>query len=113
VAERDAREVGGAWAGFQDLNGAALVRGVARGFVVRTLEERGRVFGVAFRPGCFRPFLGRPVSEITDQTVPARDIFGPRLPADATRESVDAFLLAHLPAPDPMTRTSVTPTRPT
>jgi AraC-like DNA-binding protein len=88
------------------LNGAALVRGVARGFVVRTLEGRGRVFGAAFRPGCFRPFLARPVSEIIDQTLPAREIFGPDLPAEATRQSVDALLLAHLPAPDPLTQTA-------
>src|ERR671917_2826038 len=38
---------------------APLVRGVARGHVVRVLEGAGRVFGVAFRPGCFRPFLDR------------------------------------------------------
>jgi AraC-like DNA-binding protein len=150
VGERDAREVGGAWAGFQDhwygapapglepyvayywavswdlrgqapyrqkvvpypqvhfsfLNGEALVRGVNRGFVVRTLEGRGRVFGAAFRPGCFRPFLGRPVSMIADQTLPGAAVFGGGLPSEATKESVDAFLLARLPEPDPNAQTA-------
>src|SRR4051794_3985535 len=61
-------------------NGAATVRGPERGHVVRVLAERGEVFGVAFRPGCFRPFLGRAVSTITGRSVPAADIFGPDLP---------------------------------
>lgn len=89
------------------LNGGALVRGVARGFVVRTLEGQGRVFGVAFRPGCFRPLLGGPVSAITDRTLPAAAIFdGAALPDAATKDTVDAFLLAHLPEPDPATETA-------
>lgn len=148
---RDPREVGGAWASFQNhwtgapaaglapyvahywsvswdlrgqppfrqkvvpypqvhlsfLNDVALVRGVARGFVVRTLQGQGRVFGVAFRPGCFRPLLRRPVSTITDRTLPAAAIFdGAALPAEAGPETVDAFLLAHLPRPDPTTETA-------
>jgi AraC-like DNA-binding protein len=147
---RDAREVGGAWASFQEhwhgppaaalapyvahywavswdlrgqppfrqkivpmpqvhlsfLNGGALVRGVSRGFVVRTLEGRGRVFGVAFRPGCFRPFLGRPLSTITDRTLPAESVFGGPPPTSATASSVDAFLLAHRPGPDPVMETA-------
>ncbi|GIJ65247.1 helix-turn-helix domain-containing protein [Virgisporangium ochraceum] len=82
------------------LNGEPLVRGVSRGFVVRTLEGRGRVFGVAFRPGCFRPFLGRPVSTITDRTLPAAAVFDGAVPSAQT---VDAFLLDRLPGPDPAT----------
>lgn len=86
------------------LDGTALVRGVARRFVVRTLEGRGRVFGVAFRPGCFRPLLRRPVSTITDRTLPAAEIFdGAALPHEATAATVDAFLLAHRPRPEPAT----------
>lgn len=142
---RDQREVGGAWATFQDhwkgepaaalapyvahywavtwdlrgqppytqkivpypqvhlsfLNGEALVRGVSSGFVERELDGRGRVFGVAFRPGCFRPFLGRPIATITDRTLPAAGIFDGAAPPEPDRASVDAFLLKHLPAPDP------------
>ncbi len=87
-------------------NGEGLVRGVARGFVVRDLDGQGRVFGVAFRPGCFRPLLGRPVSTITDRTLPAAAVFDGAAPSEPTAESVDAFLLAHLPEPDPTTETA-------
>ena len=30
-----------------------------------------------FRPGCFRAFLGGPVSDIADRAVPLTDVFGP------------------------------------
>ncbi len=43
----------------------------------RELVGRGRVLGVVFRPGCFRPLLGRPVETLTEQSVPAIDVFGP------------------------------------
>jgi AraC-like DNA-binding protein len=88
---------------------APVVRGVARRHSVRVLEDVGRAFGVAFRPGRFRPFLGCPVSTITDLSVPADEIFGPDLPrramADATDEAesariIEQFLLANLPARD-------------
>jgi AraC-like DNA-binding protein len=62
------------------LNETATVRGLERGHVVRVLEGRGQVFGVTFRPGCFRPFLGSPVSTLTGRSVPATDVFGPDLP---------------------------------
>jgi AraC-like DNA-binding protein len=89
------------------LDGEALVRGVARRFVVRELRGQGRVFGVAFRPGCFRPLLRRPVSAITDRTLPAAEIFdGAALPDEATTATVDAFLLARRPEPDPVTETA-------
>lgn len=115
-AQRDDREVRGAWSSFQrhwyadpgpdlapfvsrywfaawDLHGqspyrqlivpypnmhlsfvndtAAAVHGVARGHLFRVLEGDGRVFGVAIRPGRFRPFLRSPVSAITDRSVAA------------------------------------------
>jgi AraC-like DNA-binding protein len=119
---RDEREVGGAWARFQqhghlpaaadlapfvsrywwarwDLrgqpdyrqllvpnpsvhltsasDGTSLVRGVPRRRVHRTLSGVGGVFGVTFRPGTFRRFLGRPVATLTDRTLPATAVFGP------------------------------------
>lgn len=149
--QRDARQVGGAWASFQrhgyvepgpdlapfvarywfatwDLRGQPpyrqlvvpypnvhlslfndqppLVRGVSRGHVYRVLEGNGRVFGVAFRPGCFRQVLGRSVSTITDRALAAREVFGDGLPpwsvdrAELIR-AVEAFLRATLPPPDP------------
>jgi AraC-like DNA-binding protein len=86
------------------LNGIATVRGVERRHVVRVLEGSGRVFGVTFRPGCFRPFLGKPVSTLTGRSVPAADVFGPGLPHVTGEDTaaVEDFLRARLPAPDPL-----------
>src|SRR5688572_15111177 len=83
-----------------------LVRGVARGHVVRTLEGAGRVLGVAFRPGCFRPFLGCPVSALTDRSVGATAVFGPDVPRYPTVERVEEFLRSHRPDPDPLAETA-------
>ncbi|MEU8607537.1 helix-turn-helix domain-containing protein [Actinoplanes sp. NPDC048791] len=71
---------------FRD--GDAVVRGPERGHVVRVLEGRGRVFGVTFRPGCFRPFLGASVATITGRTLPASAVFGPGLPLGGEKEAV-------------------------
>lgn len=81
--------------------GRADVNGVVSGHQYKILDGVNHVFGVAFRPGCFRPFLGASVSTITDKVVPAADVFGPDLPAEPDVPSVEAFLLARLPAPDP------------
>ncbi|MFC4858224.1 AraC family transcriptional regulator [Actinophytocola glycyrrhizae] len=81
--------------------GRADVNGVVSGYRIKVLEGRGSVFGVAFRPGCFRPFLGAPVSTITDRVVPAADVFGPDVPKRPDAAEVERFLLARLPAPDP------------
>jgi AraC-like DNA-binding protein len=64
--------------------GRARVVGVVRGEFTETIEGRGRVVGVRFRPGGFRPFLGAPVSGITDRFLPVEEIFGPaaRVAAD-------------------------------
>jgi AraC-like DNA-binding protein len=85
---------------FRD--GAATVRGPERGHVVRVLEGRGEVFGVAFRPGCFRPFLGASVSTITGRSLAAAEVFGPDLP-HGPAEAVEEFLRARLPAHDSLT----------
>jgi AraC-like DNA-binding protein len=82
--------------------GHAAVNGVVSGFQVRVLEGADHVFGVAVRPGCFRPFLGAPVSTITDRVVPVAEVFG-AAPARADRDTVEEFLLARLPEPDPRT----------
>ncbi|MGH3762027.1 AraC family transcriptional regulator [Actinophytocola sp.] len=83
--------------------GEATVRGVSSGYHVKVLEGDGRVFGVEFRPGCFRPFLGAPVSTLADRSVDAREIFGPDLPSPPEIGTVEEFLRAHLPEPDPRT----------
>jgi len=86
-----------------------VVRGVARRHVSRVLDGVGRAFGVAFRPGGFRPFLRAPVCTITGRSVPARAVFGPDLPERAMASAADetelaglieGFLLARMPAPD-------------
>lgn len=93
---------------------APVVRGVARRHGFRVLDGVGRAFGVAFRPGCFRPLLGVSVSTITQRSVPARAVFGPDLPERAMAGAFDAtelarvielFLLANMPAPDPTVTT--------
>jgi AraC-like DNA-binding protein len=76
------------------------VHGVARRHVVRELDGLGRVFGVAFRPGAFRPWLGGAVSTLTDRTVPAGDIFPGPLPRRPHKDTVDAFLVARRPDED-------------
>lgn len=89
---------------------AAEVHGVSRRHGVKVLEGAGRVFGVAFRPGCFRPFLRSSVSAITDRSIPACDVFGPDVPERAMAEAADevemvavveCFLRANLPPYDP------------
>lgn len=85
---------------FHD-DGVATVNGVCSGHQTRVLAGRGGVVGVAFRPGCFRPFLGAPVSTITDRSVDAREVFGPDLPDQPEVATVERFLRAHRPEPDP------------
>ncbi|GGY68984.1 helix-turn-helix domain-containing protein [Streptomyces omiyaensis] len=113
---------------------SAEVAGVAQGLFSQRLEGEGRVCGVQFRPGGFRPFApARPVSDWTDRRVPLHEALpgagrpspgGPpaeavlpaavpgALPAvlsavlspdddHARVAALDAFLLAHGPAPDP------------
>ncbi|MGH3876934.1 MAG: DUF6597 domain-containing transcriptional factor [Actinophytocola sp.] len=62
--------------------GGATVHGVSSGFQVKVLEGDGGVFGVEFRPGCFRPFLGAPVATLADRSIDAREVFGSDPPAE-------------------------------
>ncbi|MFG2645851.1 DUF6597 domain-containing transcriptional factor [Streptomyces sp. NPDC048370] len=91
----------------------AEVSGIGLELFTKKLTGVGRVCGVQFRPGGFRPFAPeRPVSDWTGRRVPLDEVF-----ADADAASVaavlgpetdharvaalDAFLLALGPAPDP------------
>ena len=47
----------------------------------RWLTGQGWVFGVKFKAGGFRPFLGRAVSSIRDKVIPGAEVFGPELEA--------------------------------
>ncbi|MFD8013321.1 DUF6597 domain-containing transcriptional factor [Streptomyces sp. NPDC058955] len=115
----------------------AEVSGVGQGLFTKRLEGEGRVRGVQFRPGGFRPFAPAwPVSAWTGRRVPLHEAFpgtratageaalsaalpavpspvpsptlSPVLPPvlspdddHAIVAALDAFLLAHGPAPDP------------
>jgi AraC-like DNA-binding protein len=68
---------------------------------------------VRFRAGCFRPFWGAPVSQLSDRVVPTTRVFGPL--AEKTRQAVmcadrdddmtshaESMLFAMLPERDPV-----------
>ncbi|MCL8015815.1 helix-turn-helix domain-containing protein [Streptomyces sp. AS02] len=91
----------------------AEVTGVALDLYTRKLTGRGRVCGVKFRPGGFRPFApGAPVSRWTGVALPAEEVF-PQATGDAAHTIVtpaddqarvaalDTFLLALPCTPDP------------
>jgi len=83
-------------------HGGATVHGVSSGYQVKVLEGDGGVFGVEFRPGCFRPFLDAPVATLADRSIDAREVFGADPPAEPDVPAVERFLRAHLPEPDPL-----------
>ncbi|MFE5188736.1 DUF6597 domain-containing transcriptional factor [Streptomyces sp. NPDC056628] len=91
----------------------AELTGVALGLYTRKLTGRGRVCGVKFRPGGFRPHApGEPVSRWTGRVLAAAEVF-PGATGDTARTVVgpvrdedrvaalDAFLLALPRVPDP------------
>ncbi|MDQ0941551.1 helix-turn-helix domain-containing protein [Streptomyces sp. V1I1] len=89
------------------------VAGIGLGLFTQKLEGRGRVCGVQFRPGGFRPFAPeRPVSDWTGQRVPVADVLAGADPEtvrgilgpegeDAQVAALDALLLGLEPAADP------------
>ncbi|MFD5189094.1 DUF6597 domain-containing transcriptional factor [Streptomyces sp. NPDC058357] len=96
---------GAGFAGFVEVSGIGLE------LFTQKLEGRGRVCGVQFRPGGFRPFApDRPVSEWTGRRLPADEVFTPPAPPsdvlgpadeDARVAALDTYLLALGPEPDP------------
>jgi AraC-like DNA-binding protein len=92
--------------------GRLTVSGVGRGRFTYAYRGVGGVFGIKFRPGGFLPFLGRPLSDITDTVLPAEQLWGPPATALAERMTdaagldhrvalVEAFLRERWPEPDP------------
>lgn len=91
--------------------GYAEVSGIGLELFTQKLEARGRVCGVQFRPGGFRPFApGAPVSRWTGRRLPVAEVFAPPAPASAVLDpadedervaALDAYLLALGPGPDP------------
>ncbi|MDX2563982.1 helix-turn-helix domain-containing protein [Streptomyces sp. TX20-6-3] len=117
-----------------DARASAEVSGIGLGLFTQKLTETGRVCGVQFRPGGFRPFAPAwPVSTWTGRRVPLEEVFpdagtdtDARVATGTDAEAghtgtdagvlsavlspdtdharvaaLDAFLLAHSPAPDP------------
>lgn len=87
------------------------VFGVMRGKFSRVLEDEGRVLGIKFRPAGFHPFLGSPVSGLTDRVTGLRNVFGTEgevyeeailaLENDRERvETAEAFLRERVPERD-------------
>ncbi|MEU7072487.1 helix-turn-helix domain-containing protein [Streptomyces narbonensis] len=89
---------------------SAEVSGIGLGLFTQELTGLGRVCGIQFRPGGFRPFAPAwPVSTWTGRRVPLAEVFASAAgegavlsPEDdhARVAALDAFLLAHGPAPD-------------
>jgi AraC-like DNA-binding protein len=52
------------------------VFGVETGKFARLLENKGRVFGIKFKPGAFYPFVKAPVSQLTNTSISFWDAFG-------------------------------------
>ena len=61
--------------GVGDVSGAVAV-GTMRTAAIHELTGRVDMLGVRFHPGCGLPFIGVPLSEITDQRVPLDEIWG-------------------------------------
>ncbi|WP_320778802.1 helix-turn-helix domain-containing protein [Streptomyces sp. CRN 30] len=94
------------------VEGRAEVAGIGLGLFAQELEGCGRVCGIQFRPGGFRPFApDRPVSDWTGRRVPlpetaladassVRAVLDPE-EEDARVAALDTFLLRLGPRPDP------------
>ncbi|MFE2849916.1 DUF6597 domain-containing transcriptional factor [Streptomyces lavendulae] len=67
--------------------GQAQITGIVSDTFTREISGTGRVLGLRFRPGGFRPFLTAPVSTLTDRVLDIEEIFGP-----AARAAADAII---------------------
>lgn len=56
--------------------GLTRVVGIPSGRFTTRLEGEGRVLGVKFRPGGFRPWIQGPVCELTGRTLPPDEVLG-------------------------------------
>jgi len=91
----------------------AGIYGVDRSLFARLLSGQGKALGVRFRAGCFRPFWGAPIAQLSDRVVPATRLFGPL--AEKTRQAImcadtdgdmvggaESLLFSGLPERDPV-----------
>jgi AraC-like DNA-binding protein len=90
----------------------AKIAGVHTGRFTTELADEGWVFGVKFRAGAFRPYLGRSVASLRDRSVPIDEVFGTqgvalarqisRLREDAEKAAaVERFLNERVTPSDP------------
>ena len=88
------------------------VYGVHTARYTKLLAGQGFAFGIKFRPGGFRPFLGRAVADIADRRVALAQLFGGDgdqlarqvracAAPGAMAAAAEAFLLARRPPADP------------
>lgn len=91
--------------------GECRVGGVHSGRFSTVLKGRGRVFGIKFRPGGFRPFLKAPVVTLRDRIIPGEKVFGKRVlefvdlwesgcDVKKTIATMDEFMRERRPPPD-------------
>ncbi len=91
--------------------GQTQIFGVMTGKFSRLLENKGRVFGIKFRPGAFYPFVKVPISTFTDATLSFHQAFGvdvgtledilfAREDEKEMRAVAEQFLCEHLPERD-------------
>lgn len=93
--------------------GSAEAAGIGMELFTQTLEGSGRVCGVQFRPGGFRPFApDRPVSDLTGCRAPLSEVFSGAdqgtvaavlepVDDDGRVAALDQFLLSRGPREDP------------
>src|SRR5436190_16222824 len=92
--------------------GLLTINGIGRERFTYEYSGQGQVFGVKFRPGAFRPFLGAPMTKLTDQVRPLATLWGvdaERFAAELGRAAglselvavAERQLRAHWPEPDP------------
>ncbi|WP_433352795.1 AraC family transcriptional regulator [Microtetraspora malaysiensis] len=90
------------------------IAGVIKGGFSYTMRGSGRVLGMRFRPGGFRPFLGGPVSQLTGRFVEISEMYGAagatlveqvlaEPDAQAAIALTETFLLSLGPNQDPLT----------
>lgn len=91
--------------------GNSRAYGIVTGKYSRCLKGKSRLLAIKFAPGMFRPFLGRPVSQIANRTTPVREVFGGEVMTleevlisnadeDDLVAAADAFFRSHIPNHD-------------
>ncbi|WP_054954911.1 helix-turn-helix domain-containing protein [Paenibacillus dakarensis] len=92
-------------------SGKTAIYGVSKSVHSHHLEGSGSVFGIKFKPGGFYPFIKKPLSALTDQSIGTADVLGIS-PADMEQlilskqkpeqqvACIEQLLLPCLPPPD-------------